>query len=642
MKKLQEYLRWIVPFNRVFPQTSESKIVSPNDALSKIRPGDTIFIGTACAEPQLLTLHLSNMESFTDDNTILHSLSLGSAPYVKGQFRSKFRYNSFFITGNIRGAVASGRADYTPVSSKYLPRLFQKKIIPLDVALIQTSMPDESGYVSLGISVDYTKAAAETAELVIAEINPNMPITHGNSFIHISEIDYIVQNEAPILEWRFPEVTPVVERVAKNVATLITDGSTLQFGLGRVPNTVPRYLLDRCDLGIHTEVITDSVLELISCGAVTNRRKTIHTGESVTTFCIGTKKLYDFVNDNPRIKFYPSDYVLDPNIIAQNPKMITINSALEVDLTGQVSADSLGTYLYSGIGGAIDLHRGALRSEGGKAIIALPSTSNDGKHSRIVCTLSKGAGVAITRAETEYIVTEYGIAHLHGATLRERVLDMIELAHPKFRKQLFEDAKKLGYIYEDQVFHDTSTHLLYPLDHQECLTLRNGLEVRLRPIMPSDEDKIRVFFYSLSDKSKFSRYFSAIRSLPHEKAQIEANIDYSKDNSVAAFVGPISTEKIIGTAHAFMLRDEHTAEISLLVSEKYRNLGLARHFLMYLTKRACARGVTHFVSETMLGNKAAIHLLKDFTTNGPARKPKIEKLDDVMVLSWEVYGKFSV
>ncbi|MHA1331875.1 MAG: acetyl-CoA hydrolase/transferase family protein, partial [Candidatus Hodarchaeales archaeon] len=551
MKKLQEYLRWIVPFNRVFPQTSESKIVSPNDALSKIRPGDTIFIGTACAEPQLLTLHLSNMESFTDDNTILHSLSLGSAPYVKGQFRSKFRYNSFFITGNIRGAVASGRADYTPVSSKYLPRLFQKKIIPLDVALIQTSMPDESGYVSLGISVDYTKAAAETAELVIAEINPNMPITHGNSFIHISEIDYIVQNEAPILEWRFPEVTPVVERVAKNVATLITDGSTLQFGLGRVPNTVPRYLHDRCDLGIHTEVITDSVLELISCGAVTNRRKTIHTGESVTTFCIGTKKLYDFVNDNPRIKFYPSDYVLDPNIIAQNPKMITINSALEVDLTGQVSADSLGTYLYSGIGGAIDLHRGALRSEGGKAIIALPSTSNDGKHSRIVCTLSKGAGVAITRAETEYIVTEYGIAHLHGATLRERVLDMIELAHPKFRKQLFEDAKKLGYIYEDQVFHDTSTHLLYPLDHQECLTLRNGLEVRLRPIMPSDEDKIRVFFYSLSDKSKFSRYFSAIRSLPHEKAQIEANIDYSKDNSVAAFVGPISTEKIIGTAHAF-------------------------------------------------------------------------------------------
>ncbi|MFW9903844.1 MAG: GNAT family N-acetyltransferase [Candidatus Thorarchaeota archaeon] len=614
----------------------EAKKATPDAALSHIKPGDRIFVGTGCAQPRLLILHLSNMETHTEDNEIYHVLSFGSAPYVKEQYTKRFRYNSFFITNNIRATVRTGRADYTPVSSRKLPELFRNKLLPIDVALIQTSMPDDSGYVSLGISVDVTKSAVENAQLVIAELNSEMPVTHGDSLIHTSDIDFMVENNAPLQEWIPPLSTPQIERVAKNVATLIENGSTLHFGIGNVPNAVPKYLLNRNNLGIHSEMITDSVLDLIESNVVTNSEKVIHKGETVASFCLGTQKLYNTINDNPKFKFYTSDYVLDPTVVSKNPKMVTVNSALEIDLTGQVSADSLGHYLYSGIGGAVDLHRGALRSEGGKVIIALPSTSRDGKKSRIVSHLSPGAGVAITRADIEYVVSEYGIAYLHGATLRERVLAMIELAHPKFRKGLLDKAKEYGYCYQDQIYNDPPDIMLYPLDCQEYFKLKHGPMVRIRPILTSDEDKLRTFFYSLDDQSRYSRYFSAIRALPHEKAQKEANIDFSRDMGIAAFLGPISSEEIIGTGHFYILYDNQTAEISLLVHEKYRNKGLARFFLEYLTKRALERGVTRFVTELIMGNRAAIHLLKSFAQSGLAKNATIERADEVTILNWEV------
>ncbi len=616
-------------------EAEKPKITTPDSALSHIKPGDRIFIGTGCAQPHLLTLHLSNMETHTEDNELYHVISFGSAPYVKEQYAKRFRYNSFFITDNIRAAVRTGRADYTPVSSRKIPELFEKKLLPVDVALIQTSMPSESGHVSLGISVDVTKSAVENARLVIAEINPEMPVTHGDSLIHISSIDFMVENHAPLQEWVPPRTTPQIERVARNIATLIEDGSTLQMGVGNVPNAVPKYLLGRENLGIHSEVISDSDLDLIDSGVVTNSKKTQHKGETVATFCIGSQRLYKTIDNNPKFKFYPSDYVLDPNVVAKNPRMVTINSALEIDLTGQVAADSLGHYLYSGIGGAVDLHRGALRSEGGKVIIAMPSTSRDEKKSRIVSHLSPGAGVAITRADIEYVITEYGIAYLHGATLRERVLAMIEIAHPKFRKGLLEKAKEFGYCYQDQIYNDPPEIMLYPLDCQEYYTLKNGPNVRVRPILTSDEDKLRTFFYSLSDQSRYSRYFSAIRALPHEKAQKEANIDFSRDMGIAAFLGPISTEKIIGTGHFYILFDNQTAEISLLVHDNFRHKGLARFFLTYLTKRAVERGVTRFITELIRGNSAGIFLLKDFAKSGLAKNATVERADEVTILTWE-------
>jgi len=579
------------------------------------------------------------METQTEDNEIYHVNSYGPAPYVKQQYVKRFRYNSIFITDNIRKAVKEGRADYTPISSRKVPDLFRKKVIPIDVALVQTSLPDKSGYVSLGISVDLTKAAVENAKLVIAEVNPEMPITHGNSFIHISDLDYMVQNTSPLTEWIPPvirsERMQIIEKIANNVAKLIEDGSTLHIGVGNVANAITKHLCDKQDLGIHSELITDSILDLIECGAITNTRKTIHKGKTVTTFCLGTKRLYDTINDNPDFQFYPSDYVLDPDIVAKNYKMITINSALEIDLTGQVAADSLGHFLYSGIGGAVDLHRGAQRSVGGKTIIALPSTSSDGKYSRIVPNLTPGAGVAITRADIEYVVTEYGSGYLHGASLRERVLSMIELAHPKFRKELFLKAKVLGYCYPDQIYNNPSEYLLYPLEHQEIFAMKDGTKVRVRPILSSDEDKLRIFFYSLSDEARYSRYFSAIRSLPHALAQKEANINFVTDMGIAAFLGPESIEKIIGTGHFFILLDNTTAEISLLVHDDFRNQGLARFFLKYLSKRSKERGVKTFVTELMVGNQAAIHLLKDFVKSGLAKNGRIQNEDGVTILSWE-------
>jgi acyl CoA:acetate/3-ketoacid CoA transferase beta subunit/GNAT superfamily N-acetyltransferase len=497
-------------------------------------------------------------------------------------------------------------------------------------------MPDESGYVSLGISVDTTKAAVENARLVIAEINPEMPITHGDSFIPISKIDYMIENSSPLIEWHFTPLSSEVERVAKNVAGLIEDESTLQLGFGKVPLAVPKYLTDKNDLGIHSEMISDPVLDLMEAGIVTNDKKTIHKGETVCSFCVGTNRLYKAINDNPNFKFFPSDYVLDPILVGKNHKMVAINSALEVDLTGQVAADSLGHFLYSGIGGAPDLHIGAQRSIGGKGIIALPSTALNNQKSRIVAQLSPGAGVAIDRANIEYVVTEYGVAYLHGATLRERVLRMIELAHPKFRKELFEKAKECGYIYQDQIFHDSADAMMYPLEFQEEFTLKSGQKVRVRPILSSDEDKLRYFFYSLSESSRFSRYFSAIRSLPHRLAQKEANINFICDWGIAAFLGPISSEKIIGTGHYFQLLESTTAEISLLVHEEFRNQGLARFFLHCLTKAASPRGINKFVTELMGANKAAIYLLKDFAQHGPAENAKIERDGDVTILTWEV------
>ena len=575
------------------------------------------------------------MDVQTEDNEIYHIFSFGSAPFVKEQYTKRFRYNSTFITDNIRKAVNAGRADYTPVSSRKIPDLFRKKLLPIDVALIQTSLPDQSGYVSLGISVDITKAAVENAQTVIAEINPNMPVTHGNSFVHTSEIDCMVQNISPLVEWTPPPITEQIDLVARNAASLIENESTLQIGVGNVTNAIPKHLCDKEDLGIHSELITDSVLDLINYGAVNNSKKTIHEDKTVATFCMGTQRLYDKVNDNSDFHFYPSDYALESSVVAKNYKMTTVNSAIEIDLTGQVAADSLGTYLYSGIGGAVDLHRGAQHSKGGKTIIALPSTSRDGKHSRIVANLAPGAGVAITRADIEYVVTEYGIAYLHGASLRERVLSMIELAHPKFREKLTEQAKKLNYCYQDQIYNDPSKHLLYPLMVQEIFSLKDGPTVRVRPILSSDEDKLRRFFYSVSEKARYSRYFSSIRSLPHELAQKEANINFSRDMGIAAFLGEISEEKIIGTGGFFLLGDFETAEIFLLVHEEYRNKGLARFFLSYLTERAIELNIKRFVTETTIGNTAAIHLLRDFANSGLATHASMERDAGTVILTWE-------
>jgi acyl-CoA hydrolase len=382
-----------------------------------------------------LTAHADSLM----DTEIVHILTLGHAPYSEARFEKQFHHNAFFIGANVREAVNACRADYTPIFLSELPALFRSGQLPLDVALIMVSPPDAHGYCSLGVSVDVVKAAVENAGFVIAEVNCRMPRTLGDSFLHVSRIDAFVESDSPLLELPPPKQTDVTRRIGQHVADLIENGSTLQMGIGAIPDAVLACLTDKEDLGVHTEMFSDGILPLVDAGVVTGRAKTLYPGKIISSFCMGTRTLYDFVDNNPAIEFHPTEVVNDPFVIAQNDKMVAINAAIEVDLTGQVCADSIGERFYSGIGGQVDFLRGAARSRGGKPIIALPSTATlcDGALiSRIVSNLKPGAGVVTSRGDVHYVVTEWGVASLHGKSIRERARALIAIAHPDFREAL--------------------------------------------------------------------------------------------------------------------------------------------------------------------------------------------------------------
>ena len=428
----------------------QSKKMSAELAINQIRPGSHIFVGTACGEPQALTRALGEKGERIEDAYLFHLITLSKSAYAQAQFAYRFRPNTFFIGPGVRDAVAEGRADYIPMMLSEIPALIKGGRIAVDVALIQVASPDDHGYCSLGVSVDITKASAEVANLVIAQVNPRMPRTLGDSFIHIDDIDVVVEEEEQVLEWTYPEPDPVHLKLAENVAKLVENESTIEMGIGVIPNLVPKFLEDRKDLGIHTETFSEGLIDLIEKGVITGRKKSIHEGKIIASFAMGSQRLYDEINNNPMFEFHPADYTNNPFVISQNHKMVAINVALEVDLTGQVNADSIGTKFYSGIGGQADFMRGAALSKNGKPIIALPSTALNGKVSRIVARLAPGAGVVTTRGDVHYVVTEYGIAYLHGKNIRERAMNLINIAHPDFREELLKGAKEMKYIYQDQ------------------------------------------------------------------------------------------------------------------------------------------------------------------------------------------------
>ncbi len=416
---------------------------SATEAVAAIESGQKVFVGSNGAEPQTLVDAMTDRKQPLSDIEIIHILTLGMAPYSEARFEKNFRHNAFFIGANVRDAVNACRADYTPIFLSELPALFSNGQIPLDYALVMVSPPDAHGYCSLGISVDVVKAATSNAKHVIAEVNRQMPRTLGDSFLHVSQIDSFVESDVPLLEAPLPPLSPSVIKIGEHVAGLIEDGSTLQVGIGSIPNAVLASLKGRRDLGIHTEMFSDGILDLVEAGVINGRCKTIYPGKIVTSFCIGSRRLYDFVDNNPSIEFHPTEVVNDPFLISQNHKMVAINGAIEVDLTGQVCADSIGERFYSGIGGQVDFIRGAARSKGGKPIIALPSTTKlpgRGIVSRIVPTLQPGAGVVTSRGDIHYVATEWGVAYLHGKSIRERALALIEIAHPDFREGLLESA----------------------------------------------------------------------------------------------------------------------------------------------------------------------------------------------------------
>jgi len=428
------------------------KLTTAEEAVKRIKSGDNIVVQPGCAVPRELVRAMVRRKDELENVTIYHILIVGELPYVNPGMEKHFKHKAFFTGANARKAVQEGRAEFIPIFLSEVPLLFKRNIIPVDIALLNVSPPDEHGFCSYGVDVGTIKTAAEKAKIVIAQINSEMPRSLGDSFIHINKIHHIVEHTEPIQE--LPQIDPntseemlkIYDTIGKNTAELIEDGSTLQMGIGAIPDSVMKYLRDRKNLGIHTEMFSDGIVSLVEEGIINGEEKTIHPGKIIVGFVLGTNRVFKFIDNNPVIEFHPQEYVNDPFIIAQNKKMVAINSAIEIDITGQVCADSIGTKIFSGIGGQVDFIRGAAHSEGGKPIIALPSITKDGDVSRIVPQLNPGAGVVTSRGDVHYVVTEYGVAQLFGKTLKERARELIRIAHPKFRDELTKYAKETRHI----------------------------------------------------------------------------------------------------------------------------------------------------------------------------------------------------
>jgi acyl-CoA hydrolase/GNAT superfamily N-acetyltransferase len=584
----------------------------------RIRPGDRIFVGTGCGEPQYLVRSLlgyvkDNPKAFLDAE-LINIVTLGVAPYTDEKFRYNFRLNSFFIGDSTRNAVNDASADYTPVFLSALPDLIRSGRIPLDVAIIQTSPPDEAGKMNLGISVDIVRAALEKAELVVAQANSFMPRVNGDGWISIDDVNFVVLKDEPLLEYVENVPGEIAKKIGKHVARIVEDGSTIQVGYGSIPNAIISSLEGKKHLGVHTELFGDGIAELMRNGIADNSKKSINSGKTIATFCMGSRATYEFLRDNPSIEFRTIDYTNNPLIIAKNRGMTAINSALEVDLTGQATAESLGHSFYSGIGGQADFMRGAVLAPGGKTILALPSTAqggtaDDGPVSRIVPFLREGAGVTLTRGDIHYVVTEYGIAYLHGKSIRERAMDLIAIAHPRFRSWLIEEAKRFHLIYHDQAFIPGEKGE-YPEDLEARKTTRAGLSILLRPVKISDEPLLKDFFYSLSDESMYQRFISVRRDIPHEMLQKFVVVDYFQKMMIVAVVETDGRETICGLGQYSHNSDKHTADVALVVRDECQNQGVATEMLSYLTYLAKKRGLLGFTAEVLVGNDPVFRLFQ--------------------------------
>jgi acyl-CoA hydrolase/GNAT superfamily N-acetyltransferase len=583
--------------------TYREMIATPEEAVARIRPGQRVFVGTGCAQPQRLVNALAARNRDLADTEIVHLLTSGEAPYATRELSRCFRVNSFFISENVRGIIQEGLGDYTPIFLSDIPRLFTSGQLPLDAALIQVTPPDERGMCSLGISVDIVKSAAENASLVIAQVNPQMPRTLGNSMIHVRDLDVLVPVDDPMIE-----ITPMVpdedtRRIGENIAALIDDGSTVEFGIGRIPQAVLEFLSHKKDIGIHTEMFTDSIIELVASGAASGARKTSDRGRIVASFCMGTRRLYDYIHNNPQFAFHPTEYVNDPFVISQQHKQVAINVALEVDLTGQVCSDSLGTKFFSGIGGQVDFNRGAARSPGGKAIIALPSTARDGTISRIVARLTGGAGVVTTRGDVHFVVTEYGVAYLHGKSVQERAIALISIAHPKFREQLLKEAVEDRYVRPELAAVEGKL-VVGPPEMRTSYVLDDGTQINFRAVHPTDESRMSDLFYALSKETIYYRFMSHSKHIPRREIQDYVFINHRTDVAIVGTLPSASGDELIAVGRYYLDPKTNMAEVAFVVRDDWQNRGVGSFLLNHLSVIAKRNGIRGFTAEVLRENRA--------------------------------------
>jgi len=578
-------------------------IASAQEALTRIKPGNRVFVGTGCAQPDALIKAMVQRWKSLEDTEVIHLLTIGDAPYATKELARNFRVNSFFIADNVRSIIQEGLGDYTPVFLSDIPKLFSSGRLPLDAALIQVTPPDKRGMCSFGVSVDIVKAAAENASVVIAQVNPQMPRTLGDSFINIYDIDVLIPVDEPILEYEHAKSGPEVREIAQNVAGLIDNGSTIELGIGRIPHAIVEFLKEKKELGIHTEMLTDAIIDLVDSGVITGERKSLDRGKIVTSFCMGTKKLYDYIHNNDKFSFRPTEYVNDPFIISRQNKMVAINVALEVDLTGQVCADSLGFTFFSGIGGQVDFNRGAARSAGGKAIIAMPSTAGKGKLSRIVPQLTSGAGVVTTRGDVHYVVTEFGIAYLHGKSVQERALSLISIAHPSFREDLLKKAIEAKYLREELAPMGEKI-ITVPPELQTSFLLDDGTLLSFRPIHPTDEPGMRDLFYELSQQTLYYRFMSRMKYVPRKQIMDFTYIDYRDEIAIVGTLPEAYGEEIISIARYYLDKKTNRAEVAFVVRDEWQNRGIGTFMCRYLAQLAKRNGIKGFTAEVLRENKS--------------------------------------
>ena len=586
------------------------KTVSKEAALESINNGCSLFLGTGCGEPQYL-IHALMGDRTAQDIMIFQMFSHTLAQYVNDpDFSKRFSLKLFFISEPMRKAAFEGKIDYLPTYLSQIPKLFTGGRIGLDVAMIQISPPDQFGYCSLGVSVDITRSAVENAGLVIAQVNPCMPRAWGDSLVHMDNIDFFVPYEEPLVNYHLNVLgNHITRRIGHFIAQLVRDGDTLQIGFGTLPNAILKHLVHKKDLGLHTQLITDAMLPLFEQNVFTNRLKTLLPRRVVASLCMGTEKLYRFIDDNPFFDFRSSEFVSDPLVIARNDNLVSISSALEVDLTGQVCSDSLGYRFYSGIGDQVDFIRGAAMSKGGFSIIALPSTAQEGKVSRIVSHLSEGAGVATTRGDVDYVVTEYGIAELQSKGIYQRVMELAQIAHPKFRAQLIEAAKKHHYIFADQL-PPPDQDLIFLEKYNWRVVLKDGRTATIRPLYPSDELEYRNFFYSLKEETIYRRFFYPIRLFSHEIVQQQwSEVDYHDNMSLIAKVQRGDHNEMVAIGSYSQDKDGY-AEVAFVVHDDYQGQGIASHLLSYLEQIARENNFDGFVATVLEENKEMLSIFK--------------------------------